>query len=225
MTDMTLAPEPGSHRNAASVISYRLGGRNYPLKTVAGCSVCFSSWRYEIEQHLIQGHPYRSIVESLFAQDASFDIRVSEIRGHYSNGHMPLQEALTRKIVERRAQERGMHLEEATESLVDGLAVAEVVVKQGFEALARGELRPSMKDVLVAAKMLEDYGQAGAGIDMDLMSEAFLIYHETAQRLMAPEVFAEFGRQLSENPVLQALISRADGEHAPVAGKVESNDA
>jgi hypothetical protein len=87
-------------------------------------------------------------------------------------------------------------------------------VQKAFEKIARGELQPDLMDGLRAAKVLADIGEYDeTGLDSQAMSEAFMIYMETAQDTMTPEQFEEFGRSLDNNPVLKALSSRYEEQH------------
>lgn len=193
-----------------SVITYRVGGREYPLKTVRNCRVCMSPYRFDIEDSLIQGRTYRKIIESL---PEGHDLSTRNVEDHYRREHLPLEQSVTRQIVESRAQQVGKSIEQAAESLVDGISLAQVVVQKTFEAIANGEIAPDVKDGMAAAKFLADLGEYDeGGTDMLAVSEAFMVYHEQAQQVMDPEQFRQFGQLLSSNPVLKALAAKYEGE-------------
>jgi hypothetical protein len=193
-----------------SVVSYRVGGREYAMKTNRQCKVCMSEYRFQIEEHLISGRVYKRIHESL-PEDAEISVR--NIKDHYNNGHMPLEQAAIRQIVETRAEKVGKRIEDSVDSLVDGMTLAEVVVQKTFDAIAAGEIRPDLKDGLTAAKFLAEMGEYDeGGSDMAAITEAFIVYHEQAEQVMSPEQFEAFGQALKTNPVLKALASRYDGE-------------
>lgn len=198
----------------ASAIIYRVGGREYPLKTNRQCKVCMSPHRFDIEDDLINGRTYRKIVESL---PEGHDLVVANVKNHYLNGHLPLEQAATRQIIEARAERVGKSIEDATQSLVDGLTLAEVVVQKTFEGIASGEIAPDLKDGLAAAKFLADFGEydEDGGTDMVAVSEAFMVYHETAAEVMTPEQFKAFGEMLTSSPVLRALAAKYEGESVP----------
>lgn len=197
----------------ASAITYRIGGREYPLKTQRNCKVCMSPHRFDIEEALVGGRTYRKIVESL--PDDGHGLSSENVKNHYLNGHLPTEHSATRQIVEARAQRVGKAVEDSIEQLVDGVSLAQVVVQKTFEAIAANEILPDMKDGLAAAKFLADLGEYDeGGTDMAAVSEAFMAYHDTAQEVMTPEQFSAFGRMLSSHPVLKALAAKYDGEAA-----------
>jgi len=204
----------------SSAIIYRVGGREYPLQTNRQCRVCMSPHRFDIEEALINGRTYRKIIESL---PDGHDLVMANVKNHYLNGHLPLEQAATRQIVEARAERVGKSIEDAAQSLVDGLTLAEVVVQKTFEGIASGEIAPDLKDGLAAAKFLADFGEydEGGGTDMLAVSEAFMVYNDAAAEVMTPEQYRAFGALLNSNPVLKALAAKYDGESVP--GEVLDN--
>ena len=195
----------------SSAITYRVGGREYPLKTQRNCKVCMSPHRFDIENMLIAGRTYRKIHEAL--PDDDHELVIENIKNHYLNGHLPTEQAATRQIVEARAQRVGKALDDSVEQLVDGVTLAQVVVQKSFEAIANGEMAPDMKDALSAAKFLADLGEYDeGGADMLAVSEAFMVYHELAEEVMDAEQFRRYGQMLKTNPVLRALAAKYDGE-------------
>lgn len=193
-----------------SIISYRVGGREYPMKTNRQCKVCMSPHRFDIEEEIVSGRTYRKIVDHL---PEGHDLTTRNIKDHYYNGHMPMAISATREIVERRAQQVGKRIEDSVESLIDGMTLAQTVIQKTFESIARGEQTPDIREGLAAAKLLAALGEYDeGGMDMSAITEAFMVYHEHAQEFMNPEQFERFGQALSANPVLKALASRYEGE-------------
>lgn len=205
----------------SSAITYRIGGREYPMRVQRNCKVCMSPHRFDIEEMLVGGRTYRKIVESLPADD-DHGLTYENVKNHYLNGHLPTEHSATRQIVEARAQRVGKAVEDSVEQLVDGVSLAQVVVQKTFEAIAANEIAPDMKDGLAAAKFLADLGEYDeGGTDMLAVSEAFMAYHDTAQEVMSPEQFAAFGAMLASNPVLKALAAKYDGEEVEAPGAPE----
>lgn len=193
-----------------SVITYRIGGREYPLKTNRQCKVCMSPYRFDIEEAIVAGRVYRKIVESL---PEGADITIDNVKRHYYADHMPLSVSTTRQIVEDRARRVGKRIEDSIESLVDGITLAETVVQKTFERIASGEIQPGLGDGLRAATLLAQMGEYDqGGVDQHAIVEAFIVYHESAQQFMTPEQFEAFGEMLDRNPVLKALAAKFEGK-------------
>jgi len=211
----TPATVPAARRQGgSSVITYRMGGRDYPLRTVAQCKVCSSPHRFEIEKEIASGRVYQRIIDSLLLEDPDHDLSVQNLRTHYRQQHMPLDIEAGRRILERRAEQRGLDVAAGVDTLVDGVALAETVVQKTYEALARGELKPDLREGLAAARLLETFAPAESGADAAVYAQVFMVYHEIAQMLMTPGQFEEFGRRLADNPTLRALIHRYSEAHS-----------
>lgn len=195
-----------SPARASSVVTYRIGGREYPLKSVANCKVCKSPHRFTVEQQILRGNTYRSISEGL-PTDA--DLSVGNIGKHFQNKHMPLQVEPIRRLVENRARQVGKSIEDSEDNLVDGVVLAEAVVQRVFEAIVEGEIEPSVRDGLRATKMLADLGVYDqGGLDQEAFESAFEAYHEEVGRVLSVEQFDRLSRALASNPILAALARR-----------------
>lgn len=191
--------------NPPSVMMIRLGGKEYPLENDVRCPVCTSAYREQVEQAIIGGRVYSKISASL---PESGKISAQAIKRH-SDLHLIEANAHLRQRLEVRALARGLNIESGEQALVDEITLAEAVVQKTYEAVADGSLRPNLTDGLRAAKLLADY--AVDDIDnTDDMAEAFVQYMDEAAKTMSPEQFGEFNVRLENNPVLRALIEKAE---------------
>jgi hypothetical protein len=191
--------------DAASIVTYRLGGRNYPLRSVAGCKVCESPSRFAVESQVAAGRTYASVARNLGRE---VGLSAANIRAHWTNGHMPFQVEAMRRILEQRAAERSQDIEAGVDAVVDEVALARTVVHRTFEEIADGSLRPTVADGVAAARLLHQMGVDDAGMDRDLWVEAFMAYHDTARRVMSSDQFRQFGQDLAANPLLRSLQAR-----------------
>ncbi len=224
MTDQQI-----SARGGQSLITYKVGGREYPLRTVQRCHTCMDPQRFEIERQIVSGRTYRKIheyIQGFYADDPDRNgPSIRSMQDHFTNGHMPVESSSIREVVERRAQAVGKAIDQGTEELVDGITLMETVVMKAFARIAGGEEAPSVRDGLAAAKLLAELGAYdGGNVDQQAYVDAFMAYHETAEQIMDPAAFARFGEALATNPVLRALASRYDGEEVEtVPGEVENS--
>lgn len=200
--------------------SYSLGGHTYPMKTVAQCKTCASPHRMEIEQQIIKGRTYRRILEEVQHLDPDSDLSVHSLKTHFERGHMPMETEVVRRTLERRARERGQPMDEAAETVVDGVGFAQVVLAKTLEGIASSKTTPTVADGLAAAKLIEQFGDADqASTEADYV-EAFIVYYETVQAMMTEEQFEQFGRRLASNPTLRRLMTK----HASQQGEDEGED-
>ena len=192
----------------ASIAAYRFNGKTYPFKTVSRCLTCQSPHRLEIEQMIARGVPYSRIVKDLDLREGRNRVTTTSMSSHFNNGHMPVQSEVVRRVIERRARERGADMDPALSALVEGQGFAELVLHRVVERLADGEIDPGIGDGLSAAKLLADLApHEQAASEADYVA-AFMEYHRVAQDLMTPSQFEEFGRRLASSAVLKALTEK-----------------
>lgn len=184
---------------------YRLGGREYPLRSAQGCKTCDSPHRLDVERQIAAGHSYASIARGL-PDDAG--LTPANVRAHFAAGHLPLQVEALRRIAEERAESIGRDIEGGVAGLVDQVVLARTVVQRAFERIAAGGVEPEVSDGIAAARLLHQMGVDDQQGDRDLWTEAFMVYHDVARRLMPPEMFARFGEELRVNPILLSLKER-----------------
>jgi hypothetical protein len=202
------APEPG-HR-PGSVIMVDVGGRQYPMKTVPQCRTCMSPHRLEIEQAILSQHSYMSIAQTLVDRDSG---RLphpghQSIRDHVLKNHMPLGPTAERALVEQRAESIGRDIESYTSGLANYATVNEIIVQRGMDRLSRGELQPSMSELLTAIRMqhvIESTSEEG--LDAAAWQEALVEYMEVAARFIPPDSLQAYGQALTQNPVLKAMMT------------------
>lgn len=222
MSDVPIEPVRGQRNGAAvSMVRYRLGGREYPLRSAPTCKCCQNPMRFHIESEIAEGRTFTRIYRDLLVSDADCDLTVNNIRDHFVNGHMPTEIEGARLIMERRAIERGKSLNDAATTLADGMALAEIVVQKTIEAMQRGEIKPDVRDGIAAARLMETFAPVEQGANANVYAEAFISYQEEAQAIMTPSQFEEFGRRLSQNTTLKALIAKySDHENDVVESDV-----
>ena len=216
MTEAQQSPSP-------SIVTYRVGGREYPMRMVRSCKVCRSPYRAHIEEYVASGYSYRQIVDHLGEQLPDLRISVENLSDHVSREHLPLALTSIQQIAQDRAVEVGRKIEQGNRNIADGITLLRSVVQKSFERIASGAEAPEISDGIRAAKMLADLGEydtGSSGLDRQSVIEAFMVYHEQAQSFMSPEQYASFGEALSRNPVLAALAAKYDGDGETVPGEV-----
>ena len=209
-----------AHVRTNSAIMYRLGGREYPMRTVPQCKVCQSHYRVEIERGLIKSYGYTAIHRSL-PEQAKTELSIRNIEEH-AKRHLPVDEGIRRAVIEARAREIGVSVEDSHESLVDHISFARVGLGKVYEAMANGDLNPDVKDGIAFANLLLKVEErAGGGVDDEMMFGGFMAYLKAIRSVCTPEQVREIGAQLQQDPTMRALLTRS--QRTVEAG--DSNDA
>ena len=197
--------------NNSSMVMTRIGGVDYPLRSDPNCKTCQSPHRIRIEADLIRGHSYRAIARSLegLPEGVKGHPTRESISNHVQKGHLPIGQAVQRRIIERRAREIGQAVEDSEEPLVDHITINRMIVQKGFEAMASGSLDIKASDVVQASRFLHQVEkEAGGDIDAQAWIQAVMEYMEIAQRFIPSDQWAAYGAALQRSPVLRSLAQR-----------------
>jgi hypothetical protein len=192
----------------SSMVMTRIGGKEYPLRSMPTCRTCQNPNRMFIENELLRGMSYASIARALEGMQTGHlpHPNAEAISDHINRGHLPLGASAQRRLIERRAKVIGRNIETAEDSLVDYVTVNQMIVSRGFERLQEGEIAPDLTEVIAASKFLHQIEQnAGGGIDEQAWRDAMLVYMEVAREFIPADRWQEYGAALSSNPILLAM--------------------
>lgn len=210
---MTTHPPPKDTPNPRSMMLTRIGGREYPIKSIPTCRTCQHPQRDEIENAMLSGQSYLSILKALPQDDRAPSY--AGLRAHFKNSHMPLDAAAQVALIERNAKRQGLKIEDAVDTLVDHITVAEMVVQKGFQRMQSGEINPEMTDVLNAVKIVEQIQSRVQGdMDNEMWVSATMSMLEDARQIMNPAQWAAYGEKLKTNPILKALADKQSAQAA-----------
>ncbi len=180
-------------------------GRTFPAISRSTCRTCQSNLRQTIERELVAGRSYSTIAAGL-PDGACLSAR--NIADHYRNGHLPLDSEQVQRLAAEQANERGEVAGVQVQEAADHLSLARLIVERTQERLLTGELQPTTRDGVAAARLLADLapGQLqGFGTDE---ASAVIRFFESARAAMRPDQWQTFLGQIREDPVLNALRQR-----------------
>jgi hypothetical protein len=143
------------------------GDREAPVIVSTQCRTCRSNYRDEIERMLLNGASGPLVIESL---PVGHGLSSGGIRRHMRK-HSPVKHQIRYAIIEKRADEIG-HSEDFKGSVVDGYTALRMVIQAGSEAIASGELVPSITELLATQRLLLDFErELGGGISISFIAE------------------------------------------------------
>lgn len=202
-----------SAKPGRSVVQYRLGGRMVDWHSDPRCHVCQSPHRFEIEEGIILGRGYPTIVNSLPEVGRP---SIASMRGHLKN-HMPADSTVARVILEQRTREIGIAMDAVEGSLVDNWSFYRNVLRRSHENIERSDgSEVSVENGLAAAKALTELEMLGiAGVDQAAYAEAFRIVFTEVRLRMSDAALADLQDALRRNPILKSLLARATGQMEP----------
>lgn len=190
------------------MVTIRVGGQDYVMRSDPNCFTCQSPHRMFIENELIQGRSYSTIAEALSTMTTGLKPRPSKqsIGNHVRADHLPLTAGAQRRLIERRALEIGASYEEGVDDVIDMVTVNQMIVAKGFQRMQRGDIEPDLNDVIAASRMLFQIEQSvGGGLDEQVWRDALMVYMEIAQQFIPQAAWQDYARALTGHPVIKAI--------------------
>lgn len=110
-----------------------------------------------VNRMLVNGAPYQEVYEVLSSlpKETFKNNRVpgyAVVRNHAQN-HLPIKVAAMRKVLEQRAAEQGLLIEEGTQNILTNQAMVEIIARQGFADIVEGKSKPTIKETIEAIKL------------------------------------------------------------------------
>jgi len=191
----------------SSLAKVAVSGRIYPAVYERRCRVCTSGpLRTQIEEETVSGKSWATIAVDLPAEAG---LNARNLRDHFANGHLPVEEPTVQALADRQAADRGQVVEQAVEVAVDFLDFCRGVIGSVNKRVLTGEVQPTVRDAIAAATVLARF-DPGPTMTEDDYYRAFAAYHETVADVMAVERFADLNQRLEGQPVLKELKQKWD---------------
>lgn len=185
---------------------YKVGGREYPLKTSRSCKVCSSPWRSAVENALISGFSYEKIVSSL-PEDTG--LTQDNVKSHYKNNHLPLQEDVRRRLIESRAAELQWDVDSAAGQMVDAIGFLRSGLQDVLSRMSNREIEPDIKDGIAMARILTTLDVAEqTEQDMSQYRTAMQDMLDAARDTMTPEQYAAYSQRILNSAAMRSLLGR-----------------
>lgn len=172
--------------------------------TVPQCKVCQSPNRPYIDRLLTLGIPASQIADQYSAIDGISYSRKS--MANHKNKHLTLRDAAIRRIVEKRAEEAGIDVEQTAETLLTSRSILEAMVHRGYESFISGETKVRPEDLMAALKQLQDEESEYYQVQLELLDKRYreeLDAFMTAVQMIVPpgmhqDIIMEFKRRVGE---------------------------
>jgi hypothetical protein len=215
---------PATEQARGSIVSVTVGSRHLPAVLDNTCPVCTHPARPVIEERLLYNEPYPAISAWVSGRKAETVDGLSitwpplsawQIAGHYANDHCPVDTRVLHQLTQQRLSGTEADYDHATERIVDHVVTLAQVAQLGQERLARGEVQPTIKETISAAKAVAAIDLASRAVEQVDHSaqyeQAMEVYFSAAKQVMTGEQWRHFGALLATDPVLRRL-SGQDGE-------------
>jgi hypothetical protein len=213
MTDEETSVVPSN-----SLISIRIGEREYPMVKSPRCAVCMHPGRFQIEEKLMLNFSYPSVVRFISEKEVRGDdgeviqwpqVSRLQLKYHRDAGHIGLNAEMVHEIAKRRAAQQGFDLENSMGQYVDHIVVNQMVLQQGMEKLVRGEMEIEARDLLAASKMMQDLETTSKqNATQEDLRELIVLYFTEVKAIMNEEQWNRLMGKLQNHPAVVAFRSQ-----------------
>lgn len=235
-TEIVQATPETKARARSSMVPVRIGNRTYQAVRDPRCPVCLHPARVQIEEKILLGEGYRGIADWVSEHDVErFDgqliqwpeLTAAQISKHYNANHCPVDARVLHQLQQQYQGE--LDYEEMTGRVVNALAFADMTIARTQERAIRGEIEPTFREGLAAARLKAQVVQAAADGEREdrtwYYEQAFEIYFTEARNHMTDEQWERFSAAIMTNPVLRQLTERAQQTDVVEAEVVEEQPA
>ena len=220
----------GSEMQEESFAIVEHNGVAFPLVTEPRCRVCSDPDRLFIEDSWVRGIKPKRIIQSL--TDSELNDR--NISDHFRAGHVPTARNAVVALMEQRAEEQGVTVEEYERNKTRELFTAEMVVDKFRARLVDDDFQPDFKDGMAAIKLLHELTAGtrseGFGVnEMFVTLSTFLAHVRTVLTRYVPAeaeaAMEALGTLIDQDPVIRQLISVTKTEQYGSMLDEEEDDA
>ncbi len=127
------------------------------------CHVCRNGYQITamINRLIVNGAPDSEIFELLSAMPrTAFSRNVvpskNSIKNHRKS-HLPIKQQAIQRVLERRAAQHGIDMEEGVQNILTAQGMMEVIAQQGFAAIVDGKATPTVKETIDAIKASDQF--------------------------------------------------------------------
>ena len=165
-----------------------------PEITQPRCNVCKSSKRHIIDQLLVMGHGPVELARQWKGTDEHLNGSIDAIRKsieRHADKHLNIEEAAIKRIIDKRAAERGILVDYTEDKLATTKAVLDLMVAKGLEQVTEDGARVKYQDILKAVELLEEYETNSFAQQVDVLQRQMWAIREAVRKVCPPELFDE----------------------------------
>ena len=178
---------------------------------VRRCKVCASPFRREVDSLLLSGwsqaavmRHYNQIIDDPLAKFKPQNMSV-HARKHLSAGN-----AAIRRILEARAIQAGIDVDQAQDTILTKLGVLDTIVHSGLISLQTGNKEAEARDVIQAIGMMEKMEASMNAVAIDEIMGEFKIFMAAVKKAVGEDKYDE---------IFQNFVQMLEGRNSQVIGR------
>jgi hypothetical protein len=218
----------------------RIGKHTYSLVSDPGCVICRHPARVQIEEQILLKTQY-VVIAQMFSEkeyeratgeaETWPKITDKQVSEHFNADHCPIDAYVLNDLVEQAQQSMPEDYVRLGKRIIDGSVFAKYIVGKVEERVVRGDVEPTIKDGIAAArldtalkiaKMRVDSSGAQDQPDLWYYEQSFHVFFTEAQRIMTEQQWSELMDVLRTNPVLRSLVDQRQQASEQATGELSA---
>jgi hypothetical protein len=164
---------------------------NLPTITEPRCNVCKSDFRPLIDRMIAGPYTFMAIARQFRGKDKHLNGSLEAVRKsieRHAKSHVTVRDAAIREIIEQRAAEAGMLVDDVKSTYLTAEALLELYMQKGFEQVTKDDTWVRHQDVLQAVQMLEQMRKDTVMDEIDAMKKQVYAISQAVKEIVPPEL-------------------------------------
>lgn len=187
---------------------------NLPVISEPRCRICRSDFRPLIDRMIAGPYSYAAIARQFIGKDnelsgSNHEALRKSIERH-AKQHVTVRDQAVREIIEQRAIERGLLVDEQKNMLLTSEALLELYVQKGFEQITKEGTWVRHQDVLEAVKMVEEMRRDTIVEQVEMLKKQVQAISTAVREIVPPDLhpaLIDRAKELFEQPIIDIPVT------------------
>jgi len=176
--------------------------QHLPLANEPRCNICKSARRQTVDRLLAAGYGYTAIAEDILAEDPEFkEKNLDTIRKNverHAKRHVNIKERAVREIIERRAVEAGILVDEVSGTMTTGEALLDLMVQRATDQISDPEQKLRFADALEAIRLNKEFEKNTYAEQLEVMQRQVWAISQAVKEIVDENLHAPISDRAKE---------------------------
>ena len=175
---------------------------NLPVANEPRCNICKSPRRSTVDRLLASGYGYTAIAEDILQSDPEFEDKpLDTIRKNverHAKRHVNVKERAIREILERRAVEAGVLVEEVAGSFTTGEALIDLMVQRATDQISDPDQKIRFTDALEAVRLAKEFEKSTYAEQLEVMQRQVWAISQAVKEIVPEKLHPQVAERAKE---------------------------
>jgi hypothetical protein len=182
---------------------------NLPVISEPRCNICKSEFRPLIDRMVVGPYTYASIARQFRGKDQYLNGSLDAVRKsveRHAKSHVTVRDQAIREIIEQRATEAGILVDDAKGSLATTMGLLELYVQKGYDQTTKPDSWVRHQDILEAVKIIEQMRKDTVSEQLEVWKKQVWAISQAVRDIVPPDLhpaLVERAQELFEQPILE----------------------